>query len=40
MCKIDLPALETITLGDYALRGNEEEDSCSLTMCGEDKKLF
>ena len=33
MISIDLPSLQSITLGDCALRGRENDDSsCSLTM--------
>ena len=29
---IDLPNLNSINLGGYALYGNEDDESCSLTM--------
>ena len=29
---IDLPSLQSITLGELALRGKYDYDSCSLTM--------
>ena len=32
MIRIDLPSLQSITLGDCALRGIYNDDSCSLTM--------
>ena len=31
MIVIDLPSLQSITLGDYALKGRDDS-SCSLTM--------
>ena len=31
MIDVDLPSLQSITLGEYALCGNEDE-SCSLVM--------
>ena len=32
MIVIDLPSLQSITLGEWALEGREDDDSCSLTM--------
>ena len=32
MIVIDLPSLQSITLGEVALRGREYNDSCSLIM--------
>ena len=32
MISIDLPSLQSITLGKWALEGREDDDSCSLTM--------
>ena len=32
MIVIDLPSLQSITLGSCALCGRDEDDSCSLTM--------
>ena len=32
MIVIDLPSLQSITLGGYALYGKENDSSCSLTM--------
>ena len=32
MIVIDLPSLQSITLGDEALAGRYEDDSCSLIM--------
>ena len=32
MIVIDLPSLQSITLGDEALCGKENDSSCSLTM--------
>ena len=32
MIEIDLPSLQSITLGEYALYGIYNDDSCSLTM--------
>ena len=32
MIVIDLPSLQSITLGKYALRGRDDDDSCSLIM--------
>ena len=32
MIVIDLPSLQSITLGKYALEGRQYDDSCSLTM--------
>ena len=29
---VDLPSLQSITLGDSALKGNWNDSSCSLTM--------
>ena len=32
MISIDLPSLQSITLGQYALCGNASKESCSLIM--------
>ena len=32
MIVIDLPSLQSITLGKYALEGIDNDESCSLTM--------
>ena len=32
MISIDLPSLQSITLGGAAVRGSNNDDSCSLTM--------
>ena len=32
MIAIDLPSLQSIQLGEWALYGRDEDDSCSLTM--------
>ena len=32
MISIDLPSLQSIQLGDHALYGKEDDDSCSLVM--------
>ena len=32
MISIDLPSLQSITLGKGALIGRDDDDSCSLTM--------
>ena len=32
MIDVDLPSLQSIQLGEYALDGRENDDSCSLTM--------
>ena len=32
MIEIDLPSLQSITLGGGALAGRNDDDSCSLTM--------
>ena len=32
MICIDLPSLQSITLGWYALAGRNDDESCSLTM--------
>ena len=32
MISIDLPSLKSITLGQYALRGRDDDKSCSLRM--------
>ena len=32
MISIDLPSLQSITLGQYALTGRFDDTSCSLTM--------
>ena len=32
MIEIDLPSLQSITLGKWALAGRLDNDSCSLTM--------
>ena len=34
MIWIDLPSLQSITLGQYALEGREYDDSCSLILRG------
>ena len=32
MISIDLPSLLSITLGEWALEGRDDDESCSLTM--------
>ena len=32
MIELDLPSLQSITLGKWALAGKIDEESCSLTM--------
>ena len=32
MISIDLPSLQSIKLGEWALRGRRDDSSCSLTM--------
>ena len=32
MIRIDLPSLQSITLGEYALWGRKDDSSCSLIM--------
>ena len=32
MIDIDLPSLQSIQLGEYALEGRKDDDSCSLIM--------
>ena len=32
MIEIDLPSLQSITLGEYALAGRKDDDSCLLRM--------
>ena len=32
MIVLDLPSLQSITLGNWALAGRRDDDSCSLTM--------
>ena len=32
MISIDLPSLQSITLGEWALEGRKKDDSCSLIM--------
>ena len=32
MIVIDLPSLQSITLGEWALEGRDDDESCSLTM--------
>ena len=32
MISIDLPSLQSITIGVYALNGRDDNDSCSLIM--------
>ena len=39
MISIDLPSLQSIQLGDHALYGIEDDDSCSLVMRS-NNKLF
>ena len=34
MIVIDLPSLQSITLGQYALEGRYDDSSCSLTLRG------
>ena len=32
MISIDLPSLQSIQLGEFALEGNDDDDLCSLIM--------
>ena len=39
MIVIDLPSLQSIKLGEWALRGREYDSSCSLTMRSKNEMI-